>query len=133
VKPMLLLLLALGCATDGKPADSGPADNAGAHDSGEVDWASLSCDEAPVVTYANFGQGFITHYCQGCHASASAHRYGAPDDVTFDNLEEVWTWDGRILIRASGAEEADMPPAGGTGADDRQKLRWWLECAEAGT
>ena len=135
MKPALRVMLAAallvaGCTISTKTGDSGLVDGS---DTGEIDWASLACEEAPVVNYANFGQGFITHYCQGCHASASTRRYGAPDNVTFDNLDEVWTWAGRILIRSSDAEEFDMPPAGGTGEDDRQKLRWWLECAPEGT
>ncbi|MCB9742394.1 MAG: hypothetical protein H6740_07340 [Alphaproteobacteria bacterium] len=90
------------------------------------------CADVPLVNYDNFGQGFITHMCQGCHASTTPNRYGAPEDTTFDTVEEVWAWSDRILARSTG-DEPTMPPAGGTNEDDRTKLEWWLRCAEPGS
>jgi len=90
------------------------------------------CADVPMLTYNNFGKGFMTENCQGCHASTSAERYGAPESVTFDTVDEVWTWSERILSRSAGAD-ASMPPAGGVSKDDRTKLEWWLLCAEEGT
>jgi uncharacterized membrane protein len=119
----LLLLVACG----GKTTDSAapPADT------GPTDWASLGCDEAPTVDWNTFGAGFITHHCQGCHASTTLDRYGAPEDVHFDDVDAVWAWRDRVLDRAA-AEPPTMPPAGGTEPDQRQMLRWWLECGEEG-
>jgi uncharacterized membrane protein len=97
-----------------------------------ADTAAGACADVPVVTYANFGEGFVLHHCQGCHASSTPDRYGAPADVTFDTVDEVWAWRDRILER-SASEPPTMPPAASTTADDRTRLRWWLECAEAGT
>ncbi|MCB9792315.1 MAG: hypothetical protein H6741_06270 [Alphaproteobacteria bacterium] len=90
------------------------------------------CADVPLVNYDNFGQGFITHMCQGCHASTTPNRYDAPAEVTFDTVEEVWAWQERILARSAG-DDPTMPPAGGTSEDDRVKLEWWLRCAESGT
>jgi hypothetical protein len=90
------------------------------------------CDGVPVVTYANFGESFMTHHCQGCHASTTEDRHDAPESVTFDSVEEVWSWRDRVLFRAAGGSP-DMPPMGGPEADDRTRLEWWLRCAEQGT
>lgn len=115
---MMLLLLACAGAPTGDdtaaPADTGP------------------CADVPVVTYANFGEGFVLHHCQGCHASSTPDRYGAPGEVTLDTVDEVWAQKDRILLRAA-SEPPTMPPAASTSEDDRTRLRWWLECAEEGT
>ena len=64
-------------------------------DTGEVD---PDCVDAQLVTYNNFGEGFIKHSCQGCHSSEAANRYGAPEDASFDDLDAVgikllsWRW-----------------------------------------
>ena len=70
--------------------------------------------------------------CQGCHASTATERYGAPDTVTFDTVEEAWIWASSILDVATG-DSPTMPPAGGVEDDDRTRLRWWLACGERGT
>lgn len=131
-----LAAFALGCAsssdtaaTDGGQAGSG---HAGGIDTASVDWDAVSCEEAPVLTWDNFGAGFMRHYCQGCHASGVADRYGAPEAVTFDTVDETWAWRDRVLARSVG-DDPDMPPAGGTTEDDRIRLRLWLDCAPEGT
>jgi uncharacterized membrane protein len=97
-----------------------------------VDDSADACADAPIVTYETFGAGFLTENCQTCHASTTADRRGAPEDVTFDTVDEAWAWKDRILARAA-ADPPDMPPLGGTTEDDREKLVWWLECADEGT
>ena len=111
-----MLLLLLACAQPQETDDS----------------TSSFCADAPVVDYNNFGRGFMTESCQGCHASTTPDRQGAPESVVFDSVEEVWRWDERILARA-GSEQPDMPPQGGVEADDRSRLRWWLLCADPGS
>ena len=91
-----------------------------------------ACADVPVVTYANFGEGFVLHHCQGCHASTTPDRYGAPEAVTFDDVDEVWALRERVLERAA-SEPPTMPPAASTTEDDRTRLRWWLECAAEGS
>lgn len=97
-----------------------------------VDTAALFCKDAPTVNYDNFGHGFMTENCQGCHASTAPNRYGAPEDVAFDSVEDCWRWRERILARSVG-EDASMPPNGGVSEDDRTRLSWWMICAEDGT
>lgn len=85
------------------------------------------CVDAPVVTWANFLEGFMLENCQTCHASAATERYGAPENVTFDTEAQVEAWETRILARATG-ESPSMPPGGGVSADDRTLLEISLTC-----
>lgn len=108
-----MIFLLLGCA---HPSDS----------------ATDPCADTPVVTWANFGQGFLLQECQGCHASTAINRFGAPEAVYFDTVDDAWRLHDDILDQA-GAEPPTMPPSAATKADDRQLLRWWLNCAAEGT
>jgi uncharacterized membrane protein len=93
-----------------------------------------SCAGAPVVTWDNFGAGFLNESCDSCHASTvtGAARHDAPEDVQFDTKEEVWSWAADILRMATGKDPL-MPPEGGPSDDDRVRLFWWLGCGETGT
>jgi uncharacterized membrane protein len=84
--------------------------------------------EVPELDWDGFGEGFVTTYCQGCHASTALDRHGAPAAVTFDSEEETLAFRDRILARAA-SEEPTMPPAGGPDVDDRELLAVWLACA----
>ena len=125
-----------GSATDGGDAtdsggDGGLSDS-GLSDGGAVDTADAFCEEGPTMTWANFGDGFLIENCNGCHAATSANRYGAPEYVTFDTVEQVWVWATIILAVATG-DDPVMPPTGGVEDDDRLRLEYWLRCAESGT
>ena len=109
-----MILLLLACNGDDAPTDS-------------YAW----CDDQPVVTWDNFGAGFVTEHCQTCHASTADNRVGAPEDVTFDSKEEVWAQKERVLARV--LDSGDMPPQGGTTGDDDRRLEIWLTCADEGT
>lgn len=112
---MIGLALLLACADEpGDTADSG------------------LCVDAPVVTYNSFGRAFVERACQPCHATPAPDRYGAPEGVVFDTVEDTWRFADSILARAAG-DAPTMPPAGGTTEDQRTKLLWWLTCAEPGT
>jgi hypothetical protein len=87
------------------------------------------CADVPLLTYANFGRGYLTEYCQGCHASTTLDRHGAPETVTFDTLELAWGKADRILERSLGGT---MPPSGGVSDDDLTMMEWWLTCGEEG-
>ena len=113
----LLLLTLLAC---GEPGDDSGGD-------GGADSADPSCQDAPVVTWASWGQGFLIESCQGCHASTSPDRNDAPQTVVFDTEADVIAHRDRILARATG-EAPDMPPRGGVSEDDRALLEIWLRC-----
>jgi len=88
-----------------------------------LDW----CDRAPIVTWDNFGAGFLVENCQPCHASASLARHDAPEDIAFDTLDDARALRQRILVVATG-DEPEMPPAGGVSVADRALLEVWLRC-----
>ena len=115
---LFTLFMFLGCAAE--PQDTS--------DSSIVD---SNCVDAQIITYNNFGKSFMTHGCQGCHASTAPDRYGAPIEVVFDTLDLVWDQAATILAVAAG-DQPTMPPQGGVTVDDRIKLKWWLECGEEG-
>lgn len=94
---------------------------------GDDDEVDPFCDEAPVVTWASFGQDFTRENCQSCHSSTSAERNGAPAEVTFDTEEDAIAWSARILER-SAADPPTMPPRGGLTLEDQERLRVWLQC-----
>ena len=87
----------------------------------------VDCDTAPLVTWETFGRGFLTQHCQPCHSSTSADRHDAPNDVTFDTLDDVVFWESTIEVVAASADPI-MPPQGGVSADDRELLAIWLQC-----
>lgn len=87
-----------------------------------------TCDEdGPVVAWENFGDGFFTGYCQGCHASTSTDRFGAPASITFDDEAQVLAL--RDEVAREVLDEGSMPPGGGVPDDDLDALRRYLDCA----
>lgn len=85
------------------------------------------CDSGSDVTYADFGETFIRQHCQGCHASSSNDRHGAPESVHFDSIEDIWERRDDIL-RVTTSDEADMPPAWKLDEDNIRLVQQWLEC-----
>ena len=85
------------------------------------------CEDAPTVTWDNFGAGFVIEACQPCHASATPDRHEAPVTVVFDTEDDAWLWAPQILDIATG-EAPTMPPQGGVSDEDRYLLEVWLSC-----
>jgi len=99
--------------------------------SNEIDTGELNCSDAPEVNYNNFGDAFFRHNCQGCHASSTEDRYGAPESVVFDTVDQIWNWKDKIVDTTLG-ENNKMPPAGSITENDQAMLYWWLECGKEG-
>ena len=113
MRPIIAILLLSACG------------DKGTNDSG-------LCADAPVVTWENFGAGFMVERCQTCHASTSPNRNDAPEEITFDTEEEVLALADRILDRV--LDDADpMPPQGGVDDDELILVETWLTCASPGT
>jgi uncharacterized membrane protein len=120
-----LFPLLLAC-THGAGVDTD--DTAGAESTDSAD----PCAGVPTLDWDNFGHGFLLQNCQGCHASTAVDRHYAPDDVTFDTVEQAWAHKDAIL-RAAAGDDPTMPPRGGVSDDDRTRLGWWLNCGTPGT
>ena len=90
------------------------------------------CGRSPALSWDNFGDGFMTKHCTGCHSSLlpEGMREGAPTSVNLDTYADVIQWADRVDARAVG-DDADMPPGGGPSADERARLAEWLTCAVA--
>ncbi len=117
---LAVAILVLGGCADGSTSDSGTPSETG--DTG-------FCGGAPVVTWDNFGAGFMTENCQSCHAADAPERWGAPEEITFDTYDDTMAQGERVLLRSLASEDP-MPPQGGVTSDDKVKLEYWLVCHE---
>ena len=77
--------------------------------------------------YENFGAGFMTEHCQGCHAEGAADREGAPVEITFDNVASILEHREIIIYEI---EEQTMPPVGGIPQEERSAAVEWMTCLE---
>ena len=85
------------------------------------------CTDVPMVTYENFGGGFIRANCQPCHGSKVTRRHDAPDHVSFDTLEDIQRQSAAILHATTGSSPT-MPKGGGVSTDERHLLDVWIRC-----
>jgi hypothetical protein len=94
-----------------------------------------TCPQGSTLTYANFGQAFMEHYCTKCHSTAlKGHeaRMGAPVYHDFDVQEKVQ--DFAIHIDRSTAAGPDSINTGMPEDDpkptlaERYMLGEWLAC-----
>ena len=97
--------------------------------SDESDPLPDECVDVPLVTYENFGAGFLAANCQSCHASTSANRNNAPANVTFDTKAQALQFRDRILVR-SGVANGGMPPGGGLSEEQLRLVQAWLTCGD---
>lgn len=118
---IFLSLWLCGCAsTPGGPNDSGAATDSG-------DAACADDQAAYGLTWENWGAGFMSTYCNACHAADTPERFGAPEGVSFDTLAEVRSWEQRIRVRV--LDQETMPLGGGVYPDDLLLLESFLDCS----
>jgi hypothetical protein len=92
------------------------------------------CPPASTLTYANFGEPFMTQYCTRCHSSAltGAARMGAPEFHDFDTQLGVQRVAEHVDEAAGAGPEATnegMPPnAPAPTLEERQRLAEWIAC-----
>jgi len=122
----LALLVALGAG----PGCQEPEPDQVALTTGSGTEGLAPCEEQPVITYDTFGRGFLSTYCDGCHAAPVENRQGAPEDVVFDTREQALDWADRILARSAPEDgsPATRPPVGGITPEDTERLIVWLTC-----
>ncbi len=86
---------------------------------------SGACEVAPELTWNTFGDGFLLSRCQHCHGSYTNDRYGAPQGVSFDTLEDVRKHRTQLL---NSVHDEKIPPGGGLRPDEVLNLADWLSC-----
>jgi hypothetical protein len=133
MKTLWLIALLSGCETieAGKYAPDPNYPDMGGSDSGDPDGGAIDCEDEAAVSWINFGQGFFIENCFGCHHAETPDRYGAPEEILFSHVDDVWDQKGMVLMVSAGANPT-MPPNGGTTDLDRRKLEIWLTCGEPG-
>lgn len=93
-----------------------------------------TCPQGSTLTYANFGQAFMTQYCTRCHSStlSGAARMGAPANHDFDTQIGVLRVADHVDQSAASGPAAtndQMPPDGAMPTlEERQKLAEWIAC-----
>ena len=92
----------------------------------------MTCDREPPLSYATFGDGFLSTYCTGCHSSLLVGDYQRNDATTgvdFDSWEGVVNSIPVIAIRTlATGDDPSMPPAGGPSSIERARFDEWLQC-----
>ena len=90
------------------------------------------CDRMPALDYANWGRGFMSKHCTGCHSNLvpDDHRNEAPVEVDLDTFADALHFSGRIEARVLLAPVDDlMPPGGGPTEGEKKLLDEWLTCS----
>jgi hypothetical protein len=82
-----------------------------------------SCPPASTLTYANFGQAFITTNCGGCHFNKDRPTLSTQAEVQA-NVSAI---DSSAAAGPNG-ENTRMPQSGSISTADRTKLGEWLAC-----
>ena len=86
------------------------------------------------LTYATFGESFMTRYCVRCHSTAVTGdaRQGAPADHNFNAFAGVLRFADHIDEHAAAGPNAvnsDMPPSDPKPTEEeRRQLGQWLAC-----
>ena len=126
---LLVLALVAGAGCGGPIQDGPDGGSDGGLDGPWETFESRPCPEGSILTWGNFGYGFVYDWCTGCHHSdlEEGMRQGAPPNINLDTQRAV-----RELAPLVWAAAADghtrMPPAGGPTEEERRLLGEWLAC-----
>jgi hypothetical protein len=90
----------------------------------------LNCPKGTLITYENFGSGFISRFCLTCHSSKvqGPLRGGAPVGVNFESSLDIQFYRALILLRTNPATTKPMPPTRELPRQQRLIFNEWLEC-----
>lgn len=92
------------------------------------------CPPTSTLTYANFGEEFMTTYCTRCHSATltGEARMGAPEFHDFDTLEGIIPVANHVDQTAASGPAAtnDSMPIDGAmpSLAERQQLAEWIAC-----
>lgn len=116
-------------AAPGGEPDAVPSDAGGAYWQAGGELAERVCPPDSFLTLDNFGSGFLSEYCLGCHSSEIPMnmRQGAPEGIDFDTMDGLRVFAPRIYARSADGYDT-MPPAGGPDATSRILFGEWLAC-----
>ncbi|RMG20765.1 MAG: hypothetical protein D6729_02090 [Deltaproteobacteria bacterium] len=125
---LLLVSVFLACGGPGgmDGADGGPD----ASDTGPWErFEERPCPEDSILTWGNFGYGFVHDWCTGCHHSElpEGMRQGAPPEINLETQRGVRALAPLVWSVAADGHDR-MPPAGGPSEEARRLLGEWLAC-----
>lgn len=121
----LLLLASLGCGDPNQGDEPAVAPIEGLT-------SGATCPSNSHLSYASFGQAFISSFCLRCHSETITTGRQAPLDRNFDRLELIRPL-ARLIDQQAGAgplaTHSVMPPtAPMPSLEQRQQLAEWLAC-----
>jgi hypothetical protein len=113
--------------TDAGAADAGAAD--AGRDAGTAD--AGGGNDCASLTYAAFGEPFLTKYCSSCHAASKmgSARMGAPANKIYDTLAQVKA--GKAELKKEVVDDKSMPfgPSSLKPSNaERTQFGAWLAC-----
>lgn len=76
--------------------------------------------------WAGYGDVFLRDWCRSCHSAAAPNRFGAPEGIDFDTLEDLHRWLGPVEDTVIGDES--MPVGGGVDPAVRAEFGAWIAC-----
>ena len=88
--------------------------------------SGIQCTQRASLQWEYFGAAFFSTYCNSCHSENAPNRFGAPENINFDDFESVIQQSD--LIRDSVINRQSMPKGGGLPQSDLVALNEFLTC-----
>ena len=126
----LFSLMIAAALTNSCGTESGVSKNTGSANASEKPQKSaMVCPSGTLLTYENFGQGFMENYCTSCHSRelSVTERGGAPENANFEQKDDIAVW--RFPIYSTMFSKVPtMPPQTEVPAYKLQLMNEWLRC-----